>query len=64
MKAHGLFENIDSLLNVASFTVVAIAVIFAGCRIAFGRKRLAEVSPVMVGGLMIGGACQFLRSAL
>lgn len=64
MKAYGLFENIDSVLYVASFAVVAIAAIFAGYKIAFKNERLAEAAPVMVGSLLIGGACQILRSAL
>ena len=64
MEAYGLFENVDSLLDVTSFAVVAIAVIFAGCSIVFGKRRLVEVAPLMVGGLLIGGACQLLRTLL
>lgn len=64
MKAYGIFESIDSLLGVASFAVVAIAAVLAGYKIAFRNRRLAEAARVMVGGLLVGGACQVLRAAL
>ena len=46
----------EGLLGVASIIIVTIAIIFAGYQIAFAHKRLSDVAPVLVGGLMIGAA--------
>lgn len=54
----GFLENITGLLNVASIAVVTIAVIFAGYQIAFAHKRIADVAPILIGGVLIGAAGQ------
>lgn len=50
--------NINSLLTYASIAVVTIAVIFAGYQIAFAHKRISDVAPILIGGLLIGAAGQ------
>src|SRR3546814_5115639 len=55
------FSNINNILNIASIAVVTIAVIFAGYQIAFAHKRISDVAPVLIGGLLIGGAAQFAK---
>jgi type IV secretion system protein VirB2 len=50
--------NIQGILQVASIAVVTIAVIVAGYQIAFNNKRIAEVSPILIGGVLIGAAGQ------
>ncbi|GAA0909122.1 hypothetical protein GCM10009552_19360 [Rothia nasimurium] len=60
-KVCGFFQNINSLLNAASIVVVTIAVIFSGYQIAFAHKRIAEVAPALVGGVLIGAAAQVAR---
>lgn len=50
--------NIQGLLSVASIAVVTIAVIVAGYQIAFNNKRISDVAPILVGGLLIGAAGQ------
>src|SRR3546814_419906 len=55
------FSNINNNLNIASIAVVTIAVIFAGYQIAFAHKRISDVAPVLIGGLLIGGAAQFAK---
>lgn len=57
-KVCGFFDNINGLLNMASIAVVTIAVIFAGYQIAFAHKRIADVAPILIGGLLIGAATQ------
>lgn len=57
-KVCGFFQGINGLLNAASIVVVTIAVIFSGYQIAFAHKRIAEVAPVLVGGVLIGAAAQ------
>ncbi|SEM95945.1 type IV secretion system protein VirB2 [Luteibacter sp. UNCMF331Sha3.1] len=60
-KVCGFFENINSLLNAASIVVVTIAVIFSGYQIAFAHKRIADVAPALVGGVLIGAAAQVAK---
>lgn len=50
------FKNFETLLRAASVIIVTIAIVFAGYQIAFAHKRLSDVAPVLVGGLLIGGA--------
>ena len=51
-------NNIGEILNAASLVVVTIAIVFAGYQIAFNNKRISEVAPVLLGGVLIGGASQ------
>jgi type IV secretion system protein VirB2 len=51
-------NNISGLLNAASIVVVTVAIVFAGYQIAFNNKRISEVAPVLIGGVLIGGAAQ------
>ncbi|MGE8214586.1 Type IV secretion system protein virB2 precursor [compost metagenome] len=58
------FDNINGLLNIASISVVTIAVIFAGYQIAFAHKRIGDVAPVLIGGFLIGAAAQIAKMLL
>lgn len=60
-KVCSFFTNINSLLNMASIAVVTIAVVFAGYQIAFAHKRIADVAPILIGGLLIGAAGQIAK---
>lgn len=60
-KVCGFFQNINSLLNAASVVVVTIAVIFSGYQIAFAHKRIADVAPALIGGVLIGAAAQVAK---
>ncbi|MEE7545685.1 TrbC/VirB2 family protein [Xanthomonas sp. Kuri4-1] len=51
-------DNINKILSIASIAVVTIAIIFAGYQIAFAHKRIADVAPILIGGLLIGAAGQ------
>jgi len=57
-KVEGFFTGLNSLLNIASIAVVTVAVIFAGYQIAFAHKRISDVAPILIGGLLIGAAGQ------
>lgn len=63
-KVCGFFDSITGLLNMASIAVVTIAIIFAGYQIAFAHKRIADVAPILIGGLLIGAAGQVARMLL
>ncbi|WP_297954563.1 TrbC/VirB2 family protein [uncultured Neisseria sp.] len=54
-------KNIHTILNLISIAVVTIAVIFAGYQIAFAHKRIADVAPILIGGVLIGAAGQIAR---
>jgi type IV secretion system protein VirB2 len=55
-KVTGFFSKFETILRVASISIVTIAIVFAGYQIAFAHKRLSDVAPILVGGLLIGGA--------
>ncbi|WP_082876945.1 TrbC/VirB2 family protein [Hydrogenophaga crassostreae] len=55
-NVRGFFENFEWLLKLVSISIVTIAIVFAGYQIAFAHKRLSDVAPVLIGGLLIGGA--------
>lgn len=54
----GVMGTVHSILKVASVLIVTIAIIFAGYQIAFAHKRIADVAPILIGGLLIGAAGQ------
>lgn len=54
-------NNIVDLLKIASVAVVTIAIIFAGYQIAFAHKRISDVAPILIGGLLIGAAGQLAK---
>lgn len=63
-KTCEFFTNIMGLLNIASIAVVTIAVIFAGYQIGFAHKRIGDVAPLLIGGVLIGAAGQIARMLL
>ncbi len=57
-KLCGVMGQFYTLLKAASVLIVTVAVIFAGYQIAFAHKRISEVAPVLIGGILIGAAAQ------
>lgn len=57
-QACGFLTQITDLLGIASIAVVTIAIVFAGYQIAFAHKRISDVAPILIGGLLIGAAGQ------
>ncbi len=57
-KILGFFTGIKGILGAISIIVVTIAIIFAGYQIAFANKRIADVAPILIGGVLIGAATQ------
>jgi type IV secretion system protein VirB2 len=60
-KVCGFLDNVNGLLNMGSIAVVTIAVIIAGYQIAFAHKRISDVSPILIGGVLIGAAGQIAK---
>lgn len=63
-KVCGFFDNIHSILNMASIAVVTVAVIFSGYQIAFAHKRIGDVAPILIGGVLIGAAGQVAQMVI
>lgn len=60
-KVCGFFDNINKILNMASIAAVTVAVAFSGYQIAFAHKRITDVAPVLIGGLLIGAGGQIAK---
>jgi type IV secretion system protein VirB2 len=63
-KVCGFFTSIKGILNAASIVVVTVAVIFSGYQIAFAHKRISDVTPALIGGVMIGAAAQIAKTVV
>ncbi|WP_266168374.1 TrbC/VirB2 family protein [Dyella subtropica] len=59
-----VLTTINNLLNVASIVVVTIAIIFSGYQIAFAHKRISDVAPALIGGVLIGAAAQIAKMVI
>lgn len=60
----GFASNINKILNAISIVVVTIAIVFSGYQIAFAHKRISDVSPVLIGAVLIGAAGQIAKMFL
>lgn len=60
----GFASNINKILNAISIVVVTIAIVFSGYQIAFAHKRISDVSPVLIGAILIGAAGQIAKMFL
>lgn len=60
-KVCGFFDNINKILNLASIAAVTVAVAFSGYQIAFAHKRITDVAPVLIGGVLIGAGGQIAK---
>jgi type IV secretion system protein VirB2 len=59
-----LLGQVEKVLTAVSVVVVTIAIIFAGYQIAFAHKRITEVAPILIGGILIGAAGQIASTLL
>ncbi|HEX7815977.1 MAG TPA: TrbC/VirB2 family protein [Dyella sp.] len=63
-KVCGFFGNINKILNMTSIAVVTAAVVFSGYQIAFAHKRIGDVAPILIGGVLIGAAGQIAKMVI
>jgi type IV secretion system protein VirB2 len=59
-----LLGKVQTALTAISVGVVTIAIIFAGYQIAFAHKRITEVAPILIGGILIGAAGQIAKTLM
>lgn len=57
-KASNLINQINSWLTGISVTVITMAILVAGYKILFQGQTFREVAPILIGGVIIGGAAQ------
>ena len=57
-KVGGFVDSLVGILGFVSAGIVTVAIIFAGYQISFAHKRFSDVAPILIGGLLIGGAAQ------
>jgi len=60
-KVNDGVEKILDTLRMVSVGVVTIAVIWSGYKLAFAHARLADIIPILGGGIMIGAAAEIAR---
>ena len=58
-KINTTITNVNTILVTISIAVVTIAIIWAGFKMIFQGARLADVSNVLIGGTLVGGAAAF-----
>ena len=63
-KVTTFLSNLTGLLDLASIAVVTIAIVFAGYQIAFAHKRISDVAPILIGGLLVGAAGQIAKMVI
>src|SRR5579859_6872963 len=56
-----VLTTVNNLLNYGSVVIVTIAIIFSGYQIAFAHKRIGDVAPALIGGVLIGAAAQIAK---
>jgi type IV secretion system protein VirB2 len=59
-----VLTTVNNLLNYGSVVIVTIAIIFSGYQIAFAHKRIGDVAPALIGGVMIGAAAQIAKMVI
>ncbi|MDR0576114.1 MAG: TrbC/VirB2 family protein [Candidatus Accumulibacter sp.] len=57
-KVNDFMDNVLSILNGVSLTVVTIAIMWAGYKYLFKHADIGECAKILAGGLLIGGAGQ------
>ncbi|APX68116.1 TrbC/VirB2 family protein [Brucella sp. 6810] len=60
-KVNQSMQKVLDLLRGVSITVVTIAIIWAGYKMAFQHARFMDVVPVLGGGLVVGAATEIAR---
>ena len=58
-KINTTVSNVNAILVTISIAVVTIAIIWDGFKMIFQGARLADVSNILIGGTLVGGAAAF-----
>lgn len=63
-KVNEAMDSILAMLRGVSITVVTIAIMWSGYKMAFQHARFADIVPVLGGGLLVGVAAEVARYLL
>ena len=55
-KVNTVMTNVQTILVGVSITVLTIAILWVGYKMAFQHAKWSEVSNIVIGGILIGGA--------
>ncbi len=55
-KVNTVMSNIQTVLVGVAVTVFTIALMWAGFKMAFQHAKWSEVSNIVIGGILVGGA--------
>ena len=58
-RANAVMGNIQALLIAVSLAAFTIALIWAGFKMAFQHAKWSEISNIVIGGMIVGGAGGF-----
>lgn len=51
-----IFEEVQKALDTIAVVVITVAFVVAGYKVVFGGRTIQEVSPILIGGVIIGAA--------
>jgi type IV secretion system protein VirB2 len=51
-----VMDMVHNVLQGASVTIFTIAIIWAGFKLAFQHAKWSEISNIVIGGILVGGA--------
>lgn len=55
-KVDNFFSTVGGWLSGAGAIVMTIAIMVAGYKVMFGGQGIREVTPIVIGGILIGGS--------
>lgn len=55
-KVDTFLENVSNWLSNAGVVILTIAIMVAGYKVIFGGRTVQEVTPIVLGGILVGGA--------
>ena len=55
-KVNTVMENVQSVLVGVAVTVFTLALMWAGFKMAFQHAKWSEISNIVIGGILVGGA--------
>lgn len=55
-KVDNFFSTVSGWLSGAGIVIMTIAIMVAGYKVMYGGQGIREVTPIVLGGILIGGA--------
>ncbi|HEN3303487.1 TPA: TrbC/VirB2 family protein [Yersinia enterocolitica] len=57
-QVNTLMTSVQDVLTGVALVTVTCAILWAGYKILFGGQTFREVSPIVIGGILVGAAAQ------